>query len=426
MRKILAGVMTCGMLALCAAAPALAEKVTVSDVSQNYWAKNEIVDVISNNVMTLNGSKFNPEDTVTRADFVKSLLVVLGNDKLSVTVPNKFSDIQESDAYYNDILRSDQLGLVYGYPDGTFQPEKNMLRSEAQSVVSHITKDTVTDLSILSQYKDGDAVPGWAQNVYAKTLTYGIFVNYPDSSELRPSDELTRAEAAVLLSKLGARLNVVEEKYVGPEKLLAIEHLNESKKGTTDEVKITNYRNIILEGNALKIAFDEKFYSEDHQAGEIVKFVNSDDITTEEGTVVIPANSTFVAKITEIQAPQKFNKNARVYLQICKVVLPCGQEAALSAKPATKDYSLKEGPWMTAGKLALWTVSGGVIGGGVGTGIAFIPDPVKVGTGIAIGAPVGAAVGLIGGLLTPGLEYHAKTGEVITVILCEDASINKK
>ena len=423
---MLAGVMTCGMLSLCAVAPALAEKVTISDVGQNYWAKNEIVEVVSNNVMSLDGDKFNPENTVSRADFVKSLLVVLGNENLDVTVSNKFSDIKSSDAYYNDILRSDQLGLVYGYPNGTFQPNKNMLRSEAQSVMSHITKDKVTDLSILNQYKDANTVPGWAKYVYAKTLSYGIFVNYPDASELRPSDELTRAEAAVLLAKLSARLNVVEEKYVGPEKLVAIEHLNESRKGTTDEVKITNYRNIILEGNALKVAFDEKFYSENHEAGETVYFVNPEDICTEEGTLVIPANSKFVAQITEIQDPKWFNKNARVYLKLCKVVLPCGEEVAFNALPATRNHVLMEGPWMTAGKLLMYTASGAAIGAGAGTGLAFIPDPNKVGTGIAIGTPVGAAVGLITGLVTPGLQYHAKDGEEIVVILCEDASFNKQ
>lgn len=425
MRKILAGMMACGMLAIGAALPSFAKEVTISDISQNYWAKNEIVDVVSNNIMTLDGDKFNPDGTIRRADFVSALLVVLGNDQLDVKVANKYKDIKSSDAYYENILRSDQLGLVYGYPNGTFKPKQEMLRSEAQSVISHITKESNADYSILNQYKDASAVPGWARYVYAKTLAYGIYVNYPDANELRPSDELTRAEAAVLLSKLKARLNVVEEKYVGPEKLLAVEHLKQSRKAQNDEVKVTSYRNVILEGNALKIAFDEKFYSEDHKAGDVVYFVAPEDICTEEGTLVIPANTKFYAQVTEIKDPKWFNKNARVYLQLSKIVLPNGDVVPFCAKPATKDFSLKEGPWMTAGKLTLCTVTGGVIGGGVGTGIAFIPSPQKIGTGIAIGTPVGAAIGLVTGLVTPGLEYHAKQGEEIVVILCEDASINK-
>ena len=78
---------------------------------------------------------------------------------------------------------------------------------------------------------------------------------------------------------------------------------------------------------------------------------------------------------------------------------------------------------MTAGKLALYTVTGGAIGTGAGVGFAFIPSPDKIGTGVAIGTPVGAAVGLITGLVTPGLKYHAKAGEEVYVILLDDASI---
>ena len=77
------------------------------------------------------------------------------------------------------------------------------------------------------------------------------------------------------------------------------------------------------------------------------------------------------------------------------------------------------------GKLVLCTVTGGAVGTGAGVGFAFIPDPTKIGTGIAIGAPVGAAVGLVTGLVTPGLEYHAKAGEEVYVILLDEASIPK-
>ena len=80
---------------------------------------------------------------------------------------------------------------------------------------------------------------------------------------------------------------------------------------------------------------------------------------------------------------------------------------------------------MTAGKIALYTVGGAAVGTGAGVGFSFIPDPDKVGTGIAIGTPVGAGLGLITGLVTPGLNYNAKQGEEIQVILLEDASIAK-
>lgn len=420
MKKIVSGLMTLGLLAM-NAVPALAA-TAIADVSQNYWAKKEIVQVVDDSIMCLSGNRFNPEGNMTRVEFVNALLKVLSNENLNVNISNKFSDINNDTPNYENILRSQQLGLVYGYPDGTFQPNRTVLRSEAQSVISHITKDMKADASVLDQFKDAAAIPSWAKNVYAKTINYGIYVNYPDSRELRPNDNLSRAEAAVLLARLKDKLDLVKQEYIGAT---TIEHLDVTKKAPSNEVKVNNIQNTIVEGNVLAVAFESKFKSEEHKAGDIVYFVNEENIVTKEGTVVIPAGSKFIAQINEIKDPRWFNKNARVYPQLSKIVLPNGKELAFNAKPFSKDYSLKEGPWMTTGKLVLCTVTGGAVGTGAGVGFAFIPDPTKIGTGIAIGAPVGAAVGLVTGLVTPGLEYHAKAGEEVQVILLDEASIPK-
>lgn len=420
MKKIVSGLMALGLLAM-NAIPALAA-TAIADVSQNYWAKKEIVEVVDDNIMCLTGNRFNPEGNMTRIEFVNALLKVLSNENLNVNITNKFSDVSKDTPNFENILRSQQLGLVYGYPDGTFQPERVVLRSEAQSVISHITKDMNADTSVLGQFKDAAAIPAWAKKVYAKTINYGIYVNYPDSRELRPNDNLSRAEAAVLLARLKAKLDLVKQEYIGTT---TIEHLDVTKKAPSNEVKVNNIQNVISEGNVLAVAFESKFKSEDHKAGDVVYFVNDENIVTKEGTVVIPAGSKFIAQINEIKDPRWFNKNARVYPQLSKIVLPDGKELAFNAKPFSKDYSLKEGPWMTTGKLVLCTVTGGAVGTGAGVGFAFIPDPTKIGTGIAIGAPVGAAVGLVTGLVTPGLEYHAKAGEEVYVILLDEASIPK-
>ena len=427
MKKLLAGFMAFMMMAWYAT-PALASGTKIMDVSKDYWARPEIVDVVSNNIMTVDDSgNFYPEDTVTRVEFVKALLKVLSNDNLNVNIKNIFTDVSASNPDYSDILRSQQLGLVYGYPDRTFKPDQVMLRAETQSVISHITKDGSADVSVLNYFEDAAEVPAWAKRVYAKSLAYGIYVNYPNAKELRPMDPLTRAEAAVLLAKLRDKIGLVKEEYVGPdlEKVIAIEHLNIKKNAPNHSVKITNKRSIVLSGNVLEVAFSDRFKSEAAAEGDVVKFTNPQDICTDEGTLLIPANSIFSGKVLEIRKQRWFNKNARVYIQLTEICMPDGKTVDLNAKPFYRDYALKEGSWMTAGKIALYTVGLGAVGTGAGVGFAFIPDPAKIGTGVAIGAPIGAGVGLITGLVTPGLKYHAKQGEQIYVILCDDASIVK-
>lgn len=421
MKKLLASLLVGGFIAF--GAPAFAY-AGIDDVCENYWAQVEIASVVSDSVMTLTDGNFNPEGKMSRVEFVKALLKVLGQENLEVTSKVKFSDVAKSSDIYAPIARSQQLGLVYGYPNGKFLPDNAVLRDEAQSVISHITIDADVDSSIVAKYADADKVPAWANEVYAKTLSYGIYVNYPNENELRPTEELTRAEAAVLLHRLRQRLNLVKTEYKS-ETVLGTEHLNVSKKAESNEVVITNLRNIIREGNVLEIAFNEQFKSKLHAAGDQITFTNPEDIVTEEGTLLFPAGSTFYGSVLEIKDPQWFNKNARVYAQITKVVTPCGKTVDLNAKPFYKNYELKEGPWMTAGKIALYTVGGAAVGTGAGVGFSFIPDPDKVGTGVAIGTPVGAGLGLITGLVTPGLNYNAKQGEEIQVILLDDASIVK-
>ena len=244
---------------------------------------------------------------------------------------------------------------------------------------------------------------------------------------MRPSDCLTRAEAAVLLARLKDRLGLVKKEYLGSDAILAVEHLDKvSRKVKNDVVNITERSNVITKDNVILVAFDEKFKQKLSATGDVVSFVAPEDLYTQEGTLVIPANSKFTGKVIDVTNPKWFNKNGRVYIQLEQLVLPSGQVSKFCAKPFYKNYELKEGPWMTAGKILLYTVSGGAVGTGAGVGFAFIPDPTKIGTGIAIGAPVGAAVGLVTGLVTPGLNYNAKKGEEIEVILLEDASIAKQ
>ena len=202
-----------------------------------------------------------------------------------------------------------------------------------------------------------------------------------------------------------------------------VEHLDVHKKAPCNEVIIQNLKRTVKEGNVLEVAFDEKFFSKCHQAGEIINFVVPEALYTCEGTLILPCGSKVVAEITRIEKPKVFNKNARVSLIFRNIVLPDGSCIDIKAKPFTKDSKLKEGPWTTTGKLFLSTVTLGIVGAGAGTGFAFIPNPAKLGTGFAIGIPVGCTVGLVTGLITPGCHYKAKKGETVYALLIDDFSV---
>lgn len=208
-----------------------------------------------------------------------------------------------------------------------------------------------------------------------------------------------------------------------PEVVIAQEHLCVNKKACANTVTVTNYRKIICANNVLVVAFECKFSSKRACAGNIVNFVVPQALYTEEGTLIFPAGTKLVAEIIKMQQPKWFNKNARVSLLFRCVILPDGRVMPICAKPFTKDGTLKEGPWVTAGKIVLSTVTLGIIGTGVGVGFGFIPSPTKIGVGLAAGIPAGAGIGLLSALISKGLAYKAKACEEIYIILLNDASI---
>ena len=221
-------------------------------------------------------------------------------------------------------------------------------------------------------------------------------------------------------------LNTIPVLAESCEKTVAVEHLDVHKKAPCNVVTITNLRKTVEKGNVLQFVFDEKFFSKCAQAGQTVHFVVPQALYTCEGTLILPCGTKIVAEVINVEKPKWFNKNARVSLIFRQIVLPDNTCIAIKARPFTKDCKLKEGPWTTAGKLTLSTLTLGIVGAGAGVGFAFIPNPAKIGTGLAIGIPIGCGVGFVVGLITPGCHYKAKKGEAVYALLIDEFSVCNK
>lgn len=416
MKKILAMFAVFFMLTAFNAANA----AVYSDVPADHWANTEITAVVNDGILSLEKKAFLPEKEVTRSDFNTALLKTLGHRTATVTEENPFSDVVSSRADYGDILLSSKLGLIYGYNDGTFKPDRVMTKAEAASVISHITKDYKGNVKSLNPFTDKNAVPAWATRQYAKTIDLGVYVNYPNADELLPNKNLNKAEAAVLLYKLKQQINIVKEQYVSKETLVSTEHLDVTKKAEVNEVQVTNTRKIVLAKNIIKGYFYTYFSSKEAQVGDTVTFTAKKDIYTEEGTLVIPADTTMKATITSIEPKKWWNKNDKVTVEFETMTLPSGVTVPFKADVLNNNGVLTENRWA---KPVGYTVGGAVVGAGVGVGIAGMSCHDHYDNGVAIGTPVGAGLGLLTGLTTPGRTYKADEGNYVWLELTQDLSI---
>ena len=179
----------------------------------------------------------------------------------------------------------------------------------------------------------------------------------------------------------------------------------------------------IFAKNIIKGYFYTYFSSKDAQVGDTVTFTAKNDIYTEEGTLVIPADTTMAAKITSVEPKKWWNKNDKVTVEFETMTLPNGTCVPFKAEVINNNGVLTENRWA---KPVGYTVGGAVVGTGVGMGIAAIAaqDDDHFGEGIAIGAPVGAGVGLLTGLATPGRTYKANDGDYVWLELTQDLSIH--
>ncbi len=430
-KKKLAALFLGLMLLLTSVSSALAKDYT--DIPDDYWAAEEIEDVVTKQIIPLYGDNtFRPLERVPRVDWTGWLLKALGLSNAPITAEPAYSDVTMATYGYSDIARSDQFGLIYGYTDGEFKPQRFITKCETASIMSHITKDTEVDASVVKQFADYEQIPGWGVLPFSKAIKYGLYVNYPLETELNPNRELNRAEAAVLLARLMKALGLVEDQYKAEEPaeepvaeepaeyVLSVEHLDDYGKAVVDRVSITNLRRIILAKNVFRVSFVEPFNSKKHQIGDVIPFYFKKDVVTKEGTLIIPANTKLYATIEELRDKKWVNKNAEVYLHFTKMVFPNGNEYPFIARVLNNDEGvLRENFWL---KPLEYTVAGAAIGGAaIGLPIGAAND--RSGDGMAIGFPAGAGAGLIAGFLTPGVNFKAKANEDVLVELKVDCSL---
>jgi len=394
------------------------EPSQISDIPDDYWACMEINAVVKEGIMPLlEDGTFGPDLVVKRVDFADWVLRALNNSTFEITVKNNYWDIDQNTRGYETILRNDQIGLVYGYPNGSFQPERVITKAETNSIMSHITKDMASGESVLGNFKDTDSIPKWALHTYEKTVKYDLFVNYPDADEFLPNKDLNRAEAAVLLYKLRNALNLVKKVYKS-EKLLGVEHLNVTPLAPANTVRVTDKRIIVDQGNVIKIAFASRFNSKNYHVGDEVHFYAKEDIRTEEGTLVFPIGTKFLATIETLQGPQWLNKNAQMTIDFKEATLPDGKTFQMQANAFENAGVLASNKWE---KPLFWTLGGAVVGTGIGLAAGIPSD--KAGLGCAIGIPAGLATGAAIGFISPGVNFGAAEGDQIYVLFREAMSI---
>ncbi|MCI6360127.1 MAG: S-layer homology domain-containing protein [Clostridiales bacterium] len=176
----------------------------LSDV-KTHWGHPSIDYCVENGLMNgVGDGKFNPDGTVTRA----MLATVLYRQAGSPDVQNAsaFPDVNPGEWYGKAIAWAADAGIVTGYPDGTFDPNKAVTRQELATMFYRYAKFAKFDVSAagdLSVFPDRNQVLEYAMEamVWANGagLITGNVVN--DVTCLDPKGNATRSQLATILMR---------------------------------------------------------------------------------------------------------------------------------------------------------------------------------------------------------------------------------
>lgn len=163
---------------------------------ENHWAKTEIEYLIEKGIVSgYNDGTFKPDKEITRAEFIKIINNVLGySEKAEIS----FTDVKESEWYYEDIQKGVAAGYIGGYSDGTMKPNKPITRQEVAKVIA-IAYDLDRYTSVSSNsFTDSDSIDEWAKNYIGIMKDKELITGYSDGS-FSPKKNVTRGEIAKII-----------------------------------------------------------------------------------------------------------------------------------------------------------------------------------------------------------------------------------
>lgn len=198
-RKFLATSVTAAMVATVAAPviPSVSANTSFSDVASNHWAADAINYLVEKGAIEgyPNGT-FQPNASITRAEAAKILAITLGLD-VDESASTNFSDASNHWASsYIAALQSQASGVIDGYTDGTFRPNRTITRQEmAKMIVT--AYDLQEDETVNIDFTDNT---GWGAEYITTLASLGI-VEGVRAGQFQPNGNVTRAQTPVFVHR---------------------------------------------------------------------------------------------------------------------------------------------------------------------------------------------------------------------------------
>ena len=180
----------------------LGEEVPFTDVRESDWFYDEVGFVFANNIMNgVSDSKFDPNGTLTRGMVVTMLYRMAGEPNAYDT--GAFSDVREGQWYADAVAWAAHNDIVEGMGNGKFAPNAAITREQLATILYRYAKHDRMDVSFgstdLEDFRDDNKVSAWAESA----MKWAVYAKIMEGSNnyLNPKNTATRAEAAAMFQR---------------------------------------------------------------------------------------------------------------------------------------------------------------------------------------------------------------------------------
>lgn len=172
------------------------EGISFSDVNPGDWFYDNVMDAVENGYISgMGDGTFNPTGATTRAQFASMIANAMGYEA-NPDAKSAFPDVADDFWGKAAINFCVENGILSGYDDGTFQPNKAITRQEAASILRNAFELTETTDEL---FPDDSAIAGWAKESVYLVRAAELMKGDAGTGNFRPTSTITRAEAASIL-----------------------------------------------------------------------------------------------------------------------------------------------------------------------------------------------------------------------------------
>ena len=241
-----------------------------ADDIHGHWAEKTLQQFIDNGWIQGDEGGIRPDSTITRAEMATVVGAV--EEYTEEADVSGYKDVAKTDWFYKQVAKIVKANVMVGVGNNKWAPQGNVTREQAAIIMcklNDVSVDTKADLAdVRAQltklgYTDANAVSDWAAPYILAAVQNGYMSGYPDHT-LRSGNNITRAEAIVMLDKAGVAeeyayvtMNVPYDDFYKAEGVTAVNGVDAVTSATMRKSRM-NTADGLTAGTYYKTAEDEK------------------------------------------------------------------------------------------------------------------------------------------------------------------------